>query len=83
MEIFSTDEFDNDIKKIDKNTKLRIGKITTELKRSNFIGKPLKHAKNVYSLRIENKRLVYTVEGDKVLLLFFKSRENVYDYLRQ
>ncbi len=83
MEVFSTGEFDRDIKKIDKNTKLRIRKIIAELKSLNFIGKPLRHAKNVYSIRIENKRFVYKVEEDKVVLLFFKSRENVYDYLRQ
>lgn len=82
MEIFSTIEFDKDIKKIDKNTKDRIEEIINGLKKSDFKGKPLGHVKKIYSIRIENKRFVYQVDENKVILLFFKSRENVYDYLR-
>ena len=82
MEVFSTNEFDKDFKKADKEATERIKKILDELKSSNFIGKPLRHLKNTYTVRINNKRFVYKVEEDKVTLLFFKSREDIYDYLR-
>lgn len=82
MEIFSTEEFDKDLKKADKEALRRIKEIAKELEMSNFLGKPLSHLKSVYSIRINGKRLVYRVEGERVTLLFFKSRENVYDYLR-
>lgn len=83
MEIFSTSEFDKDFKKADKEAVKRIRYLITELKASNYLGKELTHAKRTYSIRIGNKRFVYRVENDKVILLFFKSRENVYDYLRE
>jgi mRNA-degrading endonuclease RelE of RelBE toxin-antitoxin system len=82
VEVFSTAEFDKDFKKADKEATNRIKDIVLELKTSKYVGKRLKHAKDSYSIRINNKRLVYKVENDKVILLFFKSRENVYDYLR-
>ena len=83
MEIFSTSEFDKDFKKADKEAVKRIRYLITELKTSNYLGKELDHAKRTYSIRIGNKRFVYRVENDKVILLFFESRENVYDYLRE
>ncbi len=82
MEIFSTYEFDKDFKKADKESVKRIKYIVAELKTSNYLGKELVHMRNTYSIRINNKRLVYRIENEKVILLFFKSRENVYDYLR-
>ncbi len=83
MKIFSTSEFDKDFKKADKEAVKRIRYLITELKTSNYLGKELAHAKRTYSIRIGNKRFVYRVENDKVILLFFESRENVYDYLRE
>ncbi len=82
MDIFSTGEFDNDLKKANKEELKRIHALIELLKVSGIVGKQLHHVKNTYSVRIGNKRLVYKVEKSKVTLLFFKSRENIYDYLR-
>ncbi len=89
MEIFSTSEFDRDYKRATKEDIKRIGEAIGQIKASNFIGKDfvgkhLHHAKDTYSIRIGNKRMVYHVEKEdsRILLLFFKSREGVYDYLK-
>lgn len=82
MEIFSTTEFDRDFKKAGKEDITRINGIIEQLKNSNLIGKQPHHVKDIYSIRIGNKRLIYRKEGLRVTLLFFKSREGVYDYLR-
>lgn len=83
MEIFSTGELDKDLRRAGKEEIKRVHAVIELLKVSNFIGKQLHHVKSVYAVRIGNKRLVYRVEKTKVTLLFFKSRENVYDYLRE
>ncbi len=82
MELFSTSEFDKDYKKGGKDDIKRINGLIGQLKGRIPLGKPLRHLKNTFSVRVGNKRLVYTVEDNKLTLLFFKSREGVYDYLR-
>ena len=85
MPIESTNEFDKDIKRISKEDSARISEAIQKLERDEQPGKPLLYVKNVFSMRIGNKRLIYKFEkeGNHVLLLFFKSREQVYDYLRK
>lgn len=82
MELFSTNEFDRDYKKSSKEDITRINRLIQQFKAGMRIGKPLHHLKNTFAIRIDNKRLVYSVEGNKLTLLFFKSCEGVYDYLR-
>lgn len=82
MEILSTGEFDKDLKKANKEEVKRIHTLIELLKASGIMGKQLHYVKNTYSVRVGNKRLVYRVEKSKVTLLFFKSREDIYDYLR-
>ena len=82
MELFSTNEFDKDYRKSSKADMKRINRLVEQLKSGIRLGKPLHHLKNAFSVRIGNKRLVYMAEGNKLTLMFFKSREGVYDYLR-
>ncbi|MCL5442623.1 MAG: type II toxin-antitoxin system YoeB family toxin [Candidatus Marsarchaeota archaeon] len=82
MELFSTSEFDKDYKKSSKEDIKRINMIIEQLKSGILVGKPLRHIKNTFSARVGNKRLVYAIDGNKLTLLLFKSREGVYDYLR-
>lgn len=89
MEIFSTSEFDKDYKKASKEEVKRINEAVEQIKACSFIrndcvGKQLHHTKDTYSIRIGNKRVVYRIEKEnaRALLLFFKSREGVYDYLK-
>ena len=82
MELFSTCEFDKDYKKSSKEDIKRINTIIEQLKSGIPAGKPLHHIKNTFSVRVGNKRLVYAIDGNKLTLLLFKSREGIYDYLR-
>ena len=82
MNVEQTREFERDTKKINSKTKQRIDDIVKLLTNSAKLGDELHYMKDVYSIRIENKRLVYQILDDKVILLLFKSREEVYTYLR-
>lgn len=83
MKIEQTKEFEKDTKKITGKQRQRLDEIARMLMNSEKPGKQLHYLKDVYSIYIENKRLVYRVDEkeNKVTLLFFKSREGVYDYL--
>jgi mRNA-degrading endonuclease RelE of RelBE toxin-antitoxin system len=83
MRIEQTGEFEKDTKKITGKQKQRLDEIIRMLANSEKPGKQLHHLKEVYSVYIENKRLVYQFNENenKVVLLLFKSREGVYDYL--
>ena len=83
MQIEQTREFEKDTKKITGKQRQRLDEIVKVLVNSEKPGKQLHHLEGVYSIYIENKRLVYQVNEreNKVILLLFKSREGVYDYL--
>ncbi|MDE1811143.1 MAG: type II toxin-antitoxin system RelE/ParE family toxin [Candidatus Micrarchaeota archaeon] len=84
MRIEVTREFEKDTKKITEKERQRLDEIVVRLAKSESLGKQLHHMKDVFSIYVGNKRLVYRAaqEQDKVVLLFFKSREGVYDYLK-
>lgn len=84
MQIEVTREFEKDTKKITEKERQRLDEIVVRLAKSESLGKQLHHMKDVFSVYIGNKRLVYKAvpEHGRIVLLFFKSREGVYDYLR-
>jgi len=83
MDVEATKEFQKDIKKLTAKDSERLNEIIKRLSASEKLGKQLHHQKEVYSIRIENKCLVYQIleKEAKIILLFFKSREDVYEYL--
>ncbi len=83
MQIEATREFEKDTKKLTGKQRQRLDEIIGLLTKEDKLGKQLHHLKDVYSIRIENKRLVYQIieKENKVVLLFFKSRGDVYGYL--
>lgn len=81
MDVEASREFEKDVKKLTARDRQRVEGIVKKLAASEKPGKQLHHLEDVFSVRIENKRLVYQIKRDKVILLFFKSREDVYDYL--
>ena len=84
MEIEKTREFERDTKKLTAKSMQRIDEIVKRLTNSEKVGSQLHHFKDVYSVRLDNKRLVYQIleKEDKIILLLFKSREEVYEYLK-
>lgn len=83
MEFEQSAEFRRDVKKLPANEAERLDKVIASLAVDKRAGKQLHHLKEVYSIRIGNKRLVYRVESEgRILLILFRSREGVYDLLK-
>ena len=81
MEIIFSEEFKNEFKKIkDKVTRIKIIKHIKKLGQLPESGKPLRYdLKNHRSLRIPPFRLIYRLEGEKILINCFDHRKDVYD----
>ena len=81
MEIVFSDEFKNDYKKIkDKATRIKIIKHIKKLEKLPESGKPLKHEmKNHRSIKIPPFRLIYRIEGNKIIINCFDHRKDVYE----
>ncbi|MBI2112915.1 type II toxin-antitoxin system RelE/ParE family toxin [Candidatus Woesearchaeota archaeon] len=81
MEIIFSEEFKNDFQKIkDKTTRLRIIKQLKKLAEIPEAGKPLKYEwKNHRSLRIPPCRIIYRLDGNKIVINCFDHRKEVYN----
>ncbi len=79
--IVPTDSFKNDIRKIrDKGLKGRLQKQIEKVTENPSFGKPLRYGlTGEWSVRVKPYRLIYKVEGDKLILLRFEHRKEVYD----
>jgi mRNA-degrading endonuclease RelE of RelBE toxin-antitoxin system len=78
-----THEFEKDFKKIDKSLKLKLKKKIKKIIEFPLSGKPLKHLSKVFSERLEGHRLIYEFKENKILLICFKNRNDVYAYLQK
>jgi mRNA-degrading endonuclease RelE of RelBE toxin-antitoxin system len=78
--VITTEDYEKNTKHIkDKETKDRIKKQIKKLIENPEIGKPLRHdLKGERSVHIKPFRLVYTFENDKLILLRFEHRKEVY-----
>jgi len=85
MELLSTGEFGKDIKHLDKTLRAILQKTIEKIADAPERGKALGHYLDVFSTRIEGKRLVYHLDRkeQKITLMIYKKRDEVYDYLRQ
>ncbi len=79
--IVPTDSFKKDIKKIkDQGLKERLQKQIGKIAENPSFGKPLRYGlKGEWSVRVKPYRLIYEVEGDKLILLRFEHRKEVYE----
>ena len=79
--IVPTHSFKDDVKKIrDKGLKERLQKQIEKVAENPNFGKPLRYGlKGEWSVRVKPYRLIYKVEGDKLILLRFEHRKEVYD----
>lgn len=80
MEILAAEDFLKEFEKIrGKSTKDKLIKHIDRLLENPSIGKPLAHdLKGERSVHIKPFRLIYSVEGDKITLLRFEHRKEVY-----
>lgn len=81
MEIIFSEEFKNEFKKIkDKTTRIKIIKHIKKLEILPESGKPLRYdLKSHRTTRIPPYRLIYRIDGDKIIMNCFDHRKEVYD----
>lgn len=81
MEIYYSGRFKKTLNKIkNKGLRLEIYAKTNKLKQNPEAGKPLKNVhKNHRSLRVKNFRIIYRIEDNRILIICFDHRKEVYD----
>jgi mRNA-degrading endonuclease RelE of RelBE toxin-antitoxin system len=79
--ILLTDKFKTDVKKVrDKAVKEKLQKPIAKVAGKSNFGKPLRYGlRGEWSIYLKPFRLIYKVEGDKLILLRFENRKKVYD----
>ncbi len=79
--IVYTAKFERDVRKVRDNLlKERVKDQIRKLTETPEVGKPLKYGlKGEWTVRINPYRMIYTVQGDTLILLRFEHRKNVYD----
>lgn len=80
MEIIFSDDFRKDFKKIkDELTRLKIIKHIKKLEQLPESGKPLQYdLKNYRTVRMHPYRILYRLEEDKIIIVCFDHRRDVY-----
>ena len=78
--IVPTDKFKDDVKKIrDKGLKEKLQKQIDKVTASPDFGKPLRYdLKGERTIYVKPYRLIYKVDGDKLILLRFEHRDEAY-----
>ncbi|MCL5239122.1 MAG: type II toxin-antitoxin system RelE/ParE family toxin [Candidatus Marsarchaeota archaeon] len=79
--IVPAEKFEKDVRKIrDNSVKARIYTEVEKIRENPEVGKPLKYGlKGERTVRIHPYRLIYSVVGDKLILLRFEHRGKAYD----
>ena len=80
-EIIWTEKFEQEFKKIrDRATQDKLEKQIRKIYENPNFGKPLRYAlKGEWSIYVKPYRLIYKVEGDKLILLRFEHRKEAYE----
>ncbi len=75
-----TEKFQRDVKKVrDSSLKERLEKQIRKIAESPESGKPLRYGlKGEWTVRVVPYRLIYAVQEDRLILLRFEHRKNVY-----
>ncbi len=74
-----TPTFSKGLKRLEKASQITILTEAMTLKKDPFVGKPLRGDwKGVYSLRIGTYRVLYTIKGIDVNLLYVGHRKHIY-----
>ena len=79
--IIATDKFERDVRRIkDKGLKDKLQNQIDKVADDPEIGKPLRYnLQGESSIYVRPYRLIYKVEGDKLILLRFEHRKEVYE----
>lgn len=79
--IVYTQKFERDVRKIrDNSLRERLEKQIRKISENPEFGKPLRYGlKGEWTIRVKPFRLIYAVQGDRLILLRFEHRKEVYD----
>lgn len=79
--IVYTEKFERDVKKVkDSSLGQKLEKQVRKITANPEFGKPLRFGlKGEWTIRVKPYRLIYAVQGDKLILLRFEHRKGVYD----
>lgn len=79
--IIHSDKFKEDVKKIkDKGLKIKLEKQIDKIFGNPNFGKPLRYnLKGERTIYVKPYRLLYRIEGDKLILLRFEHRNHAYE----
>lgn len=79
--IVYTDKFERDVRKIkDSLVKEKLEKQIRRIAENPESGKPLRYGlKGEWTIHVRPYRLIYAVQGDRLVLLRFEHRKNVYE----
>jgi len=79
--IVSTEKFERDVKKIrDSSLKEKLEKQIRKIAENPEYGKALRYGlKGELTIRVKPYRLIYAVQGERLILLRFEHRKNVYE----
>lgn len=83
MQLEQTDTFQKDVTQLDKAVKQQLKQAIEKIISNPQKGKPMRHARDVFSQRVGNRRLIYALWSGKLLFVCFKAREEVYEYLKK
>lgn len=78
--VVPTEKFESEFKKIkDQKLKEKLKKQIIKVTENPNFGKPLRYdLKGEWTIYVKPYRLIYKVEGDKLILLRFEHRKKVY-----
>ena len=78
--VIPTEKFEREFKKIkDERLKEKLKKQITKITENPDFGKPLRYElKGEWTIYVKPYRLIYKIEGDKLILLRFEHRNDVY-----
>lgn len=79
--IVYTQKFERDVKKIkDSSLKGKLEKQIRKITENPEFGKPLRYGlKGEWTIYVKPYRLIYAVQGDRLILLRFEHRKDVYE----
>lgn len=81
QEIVYTEKFERDVKKVRDNLlKEKLEKQIRKIAENPDFGKALRYGlKGEWTIRVAPYRLIYAVQGERLVLLRFEHRKNVYE----
>lgn len=79
--IITTEKFEKDVRKTkDRKLRERLGKQISKLIENPGFGKPLRYdLRGEWTIYVRPYRLIYKVEGDRLILLRFEHRKEAYE----